>query len=248
MIEYNTLRAILGAFQVVIVYILWRNDIGYLWRFGLLMLASAAYNLAPSFPRSEDWQNFIQVPAFAILFGLTAAATLEFFAFLKRRTFVEERSALLGWAGTMGFVPVWIFWWWPGDDAYQNFMLIRQYALMWLAGSYLAAWIWLRAIRPIHAELKVADHGEFWGFWLIAGAAMASTTKWGAVWRFAQWQGAESVWRVVVAAVLIAQICICFAFCLNLWKWKASEADAAQVSLSGLPNLARFQQRRLLNP
>ncbi len=247
MLEYNTLRIVLGLSQLVLVWILWRVDIGYLWRFGLLMFANAAFNLAPAYPSSETWQWSIQIPVFVLLFGLTASATLEVFSFLRRRTFVEERLALLAWSGVMGLIPVWIFWWWPPDDLYQGFMLVRQYALMWLAGSYLAAWAWLRAIRPIHAELQIADHGEFWGFWLLSAVAMSSTTKWGAIWRFAEWKGGESLWRAACDTILLVQLVICAAFAFNLLRWVALDVGGIPGASFGPPDLERFQKRRLLH-
>ncbi len=246
MFEYHTLRACLGIMQIGIVWVLWRNDIGYLWRFGLAMLAGAVVNIAPAYPSNDAWKHYIQIPAYTVLLGITVDATLEFFAFLRRRTFIEERMALLGWAGVMGLIPVWIFWWWPGENAYQDFMLARQYALLWLASSYLCAWIWLRAVRPVHAELQIADHGEFWGFWLASAAAMASTTKWGIVWRFAQWRGGEDIWRMAVDAMLIAQICICFGFAVNLWRWRQA-SDVVQDEQDDPLSPAHFQRHRLLH-
>ncbi len=249
MTEYHTLRALLGLMQIGIVYVLWRNDIGYLWRFGLAMLASAVMNIAPAFPDDDGWKHFVQIPAYVVMLLLTAEATLEFFAFLRRRTFIEERSALLVWASIIGLIPVWIFIWWPGENLYQDFMLIRQYALMWMAGSYLAAWCWLRSVRPIHMELQISDHGEFWGFWLLTSAALASSTKWGVLWRFAEWRGGEPVWRVAVDVLLLGQICIGFAFCANLWRWRADKGDDAALNeQADPPSPAGYLPRRLLHP
>ncbi len=247
MFEYHALRVALGISELLLVWILWKNDIGYLWRFGLLMFAMSAANLAPAYPSDEAWQWAIQIPAYAAIFVLMAAVTVEFFAFLRRRTFIEERAALLSWSGVMGLIPVWIFWWWPGETLYQNIMLARQYALIWLAGTYLAAWIWLRAIRPIHAELQLADHGEFWGFWLISAAALSSTTKWGILWRFTQWEGGEQVWRAASDTVMLVQIVICAAFAFNLLKWKNLVSGVAPDESLYPQDPARFQQRRLLH-
>ncbi len=247
MAEYHTLRALLGIMQVAIVWILWKGDIGYLLRFGLVMFASAAWNLAPAFPYSAAWQHYIQIPAYVVMFSLMATATLEFFGFLRRRTFIEERSALLLWASVMGLIPVWIFWWWPGDDFYQSFMLARQYGLMWMAGAYLAAWCWLRAIRPVHAELRISDHGEFWGAWLVSAALLSSTTKWGVLWRYSQWKDGDVIWRTASDIIVLVQICICAGFVFNLTSWKAS-GDAAQDVPVGPQDPARYQTRRLLHP
>ncbi len=235
--------------QIGIVWLLWKNDVGYLLRFGLVMFASAAWNLAPSFPYNEDWQSFVQIPAYIILFALTASATIEFFGFLRRRTFLEERSALLLWASVMGLIPVWIFWWSPGgDDVYQNVMLARQYGLMWMAGAYLAAWCWLRAIRPVHAELRIADHGEFWGAWLVSTAVLSSTTKWGVLWRFSHWQDGDVVWRTASDIVILVQVCICAGFIFNLSRWKAEAGADVPVGLADPQSPGRFQTRRLLHP
>ncbi len=247
MLEYDTLRLVLGISQLVLVWILWRVDIGYLWRFGILMFASAAFNIAPAYPYNEAWQWAVQIPASVVLFVMTASATLEFFGFLRRRTFIEERMALLAWSGVMGLIPIWIFWWWPAENLYQGIMLARQYALMWLAGTYLSAWVWLRAIRPVHAELQIADHGEFWGFWLLSTAAMASTTKWGVIWRFAEWQGGELMWRAACDTILLVQLFICAAFAFNLLRWIALDVGSIPGAAFGPPNPARFQRRRLLH-
>ncbi len=248
MLEYNILRAWLGLMQLGIIWVLLKKDIGYLMRFGLVMFAGAAMNLAPAHPTDQTWKYLIQVPVYAILFGMTADATLEYFAFLRRRTFIEERAALATWAAIMGLIPVWIFWNWPGETWYQTFMLARQFSLMWLAAGYLAAWLWLRAVRPIHMELQITDHGEFWGFWLVTSAALSSTTAGGALWRFCQWQGSEGIWRMTSEALILMQICICFGFMLNLWKWKPAESsDVAPTALPDLRVPAPFQQRRPLH-
>jgi hypothetical protein len=229
MFEYNALRIALGLMQMGIVWILLKRDIGYLTRFGILMFASGALHLAPAYPEAETWKLYVQIPAYAVILFLTADATLEFFAFLRRRTFIEERSALLSFAVIVGLIPVWVFWGWFGDNWYQTAMLARQYILIWLTGGYIAAWLWLRAARPIHMEMRIADHGEFWGFWLLVTAAHASTTKWGVLWRFAQWKGSESIWRIAGDVLLIAQICICCGFVVNLWNWKLSAAVPAAL-------------------
>jgi hypothetical protein len=249
MFEYNALRIGLGLMQMGIVWILLKRDIGYLMRFGLVMFAGGVMNLAPAYPMDPTWKYLIQVPAYAILFAMMADATLEYFAFLRRRTFVEERSALILWSSIMGIIPVWILWQWPGANWYQTFMLARECALMWLAGAYLAAWLWLRAVRPIHMELQICDHGEFWGFWLVSAAALASTTKGGAIWRFAQWQGGEDTWRMTSDILLATQICICFGFMLNLWKWKpAEDAATAPAALSDPLAHQQFRPGRLQHP
>jgi hypothetical protein len=247
MFEFHALRALLGLMQIGIVWILLKRDIGYLWRFGITMFASAALNLAPSHPNSESWQQLIQIPAYVVIFILMGEATVELFAFLRRRTFIEERSALFSLAAVAGMIPVWVCWYWPGDDWYQSALLVRQYALMWLAGAYLTAWCWLRAVRPIHMELQIADHGEFWGFWLLSAAAHASTTKYGLLWRFAQWHDGESIWRITGDALLLAQLCICFGFMVNLWKWRNADGDVAQAGSPDLPALAPYHQRGLLH-
>ncbi len=247
MLEYNILRAWLGLMELGIIWVLLRKDIGYLWRFGVVMFASAAMHLAPVHPNSAAWQQFVQVPAYLLIFILTLEATFELFAFLRRRTFLEERGALIAWASVVGLIPVWVCWRWPGDDWYQSVMLVRQYALMWLAAAYLAAWGWLRAMRPIHMEQQVADHGEFWVFWLLISAAHASTTKYGTLWAFMDWQGSYAIWRIVGDFLTLAQICVCCGFMVNLWNWKP---DAAAVAPDESPDL-RYpepsQPRRLLH-
>lgn len=247
MLEFHALRALLGTMQIGIVWILLKHDIGYLWRFGVLMFACAASNIAPAFPHSEAWQKYVQFPAYVLIFWMTAEATLEIFAILRRRTFIEEHSALVAFSCVAGLLPVWVFWWWPGEDWYQTAMLARQYLLVWLTGGYVAAWFWLRKARPVHMEQRICDHGEFWAFWLLAATAHASTTKWGILWRFSQWRDAGALWRVVGDVLLMAQVVICFGFVLNLWKWRhVDENDPAQDEISGLHAPALF--RRLHPP
>ncbi len=245
MAEFHTLRVVLGLAQLVICAVLWRKSVGYLFKFGVLMFGSAALNLAPAHPMDNGWKYFIQIPAYAIAGVMTLDATLEIFAFMRRRTFIEERIALLTFAGIVGLIPVWVFWSWPGENWYQFVMLARQYYLMWLAAGYLAAWCWLRSARPIHMAMQVADHGEFWGCWLITSAALASTTKYGALWRFAKWAHGEGTWRVVSDAILLAQLCICCAFLFNLLNWKD---DAARDVSPYLPDPAPSRLRHQLNP
>jgi len=97
-------------------------------------------------------------------------------------------------------------------------------------------------------ELQIADHGEFWGFWLLAATAHASTTKWGLFWRFLEWQGSADLWRVTGDFLTLTQICICCGFLVNLWKWKRDDDEsAAPVVLSDLPSLEQFRRRRLLH-
>ncbi len=248
MFEYHALRATLGLLQIGILWILLKKDIGYLWRFGFVMFASAVMNLAPAHPNDRAWQQFVQTPVFLVLFILTAEATLELFAFLRRRTFVEERIALLAWSAVVGIIPVWICWYWPGDDWYQNVLLARQYALFWLAGGYWAAWFWLRAMRPVHIELQIAEHGQFWGFWLLFACAHASTTKYGAFWRFAAWGNSGELWRLTGDFLTLAQICICCGFAVNLWNWKQdADETAPPIELPDPLNPERFRRRRLLH-
>ncbi len=82
----------------------------------------------------------------------------------------------------------------------------------------------------------------------MTAAALSSTTAGGALWRFCQWQGSDGIWRMTSEALILMQICICFGFMLNLWRWKASDVAAAPAVSIDPPALARFQQRRLLRP
>jgi hypothetical protein len=245
MFEFHLMRTALGLIQLGIVAVLLHRDIGYLLRFGVLMFASAAMNLAPAHPTDDTWKYFVQVPAYAAILAMTIDATLEFFAFLRRRTFIEERSALLVFASIVGLIPVWVLWTWPGENWYQNAMLIRQFVLIWLASGFVVSWCWLRAVRPIHASVHICDQGEFWGIWLVSAAALSSTTKYGVLWKFAQWQGNETLWRVTSDAVLLAQICICCGFLFNCWNWKSD--DVAPVESPDPQAPAPYQQRRLLH-
>jgi hypothetical protein len=245
MFEISFLRAVLGLMQLAIVAVLLHRGIGYLLRFGALMFACAAANLMPASPHDDAWKYFLQVPAYAVILVLTADATLEFFGFLKSRTFIEERLALLTFAGFVGLIPVWIFWTWPGENWYQNVMLLRQYGLMALSAGFIVSWAWLRSVRPIHASRRLVDHGEFWGLWLISAAVLSSTTKYGALWKFAQWKGAETLWQVATEVVLLSQVCICCGFLFNLWNWKADAARAESID----PRAPEpFQLRHRLNP
>ncbi len=243
--EFHTLRAVLGLSQLAIVAVLLHRDIGYLLRFGVLMFASAAMNLAPAHPTDSTWKYFVQVPAYAVILGMTLDATLELFAFLRRRSFIEERVALLTFAGIIGLIPIWVIWTWPGENWYQNAMLFRHYFLMWMAAGFLAAWCWLRIARPIHMSLQIADHGEFWATWLITSAALAGTTKYGALWKVAQWQGGETVWRVASDALILSQVCICCGFLFNCWSWKPDAA--VQDALHGPQVPEPYRLRRPLH-
>jgi hypothetical protein len=247
MIEFHALRASLGLMQLAIVATLIHRDIGYLLRFGALMFASAAMNLVPAHPEDESWKYFLQMPAYLVILAITIDATLEMFAFLRRRTFIEERLALLSFAGIVGLIPVWICWTWPGDNWYQSAMLLRQYFLMWVASGFLAAWCWLRGARPIHMSQHIEDHGELWALWLMASAVLASTTKYGVLWKFAQWQGGSALWRIATDVALVAQAGICGGFLFNLRSWKADDV-AAPAALPDLLSPASPRLPRPLNP
>jgi hypothetical protein len=233
--------------QLSIVALLIHRDIGYLLRFGILMFASAAMNLAPAHPEDETWKYFLQMPAYLVILALTADATVEIFAFLRRRTFIEERLALLTFAGIVGIIPVWICWTWPGENWYQSAMLLRQYFLMWLTAGFLTAWCWLRGVRPIHMSQHIEDHGELWALWLMSSAVLASTTKWGVLWKFAQWQGGDTLWRIATDVALVAQAGICGGFLFNLRNWK-TDGVAVPIGLHGPQALAPSQLHRPLNP
>ncbi len=245
MLEFHLLRGVLGLMQLAIVAVMLHRDVGYLLRFGCLMFASAAVNLIPAHPDDAMWKYYVQIPAYAVILVLAIDSTFEFFAFLRRRTFAEERIALLTFAGIVGLIPVWLFWTFPGETWYQNVMLLRQYTLMALSAGFMVSWVWLRAVRPIHASRQIVDHGEFWGLWLITSALLASTTKYGALWKFAQWKGGDVLWQVSTEVVLLAQICICCGFIFNLTSWKG---DAAQVESPDPPIPALSPLLRQLRP
>jgi hypothetical protein len=242
MMEYQILRGSLGLLQVGIVWILRKKNIEHMPKLCALMSLSAVLNLCPAFPNSPLWKHYVQTPAFLFILCLTGAATVEFFGFLKSRTFIEERVALARWAATVGGISVWLFWsGWHPENWYQGIMLARQYVMVWLMGSFAAGWCWLVALRPIHMQLQTADHGQWWGGWLLLSSALAGTTKWGIVWRFIEWEGWEISWRTVSDCLIGAQIFVAAAIAVNLWYWREDAPSVcAQDDLDDLQSLERF--------
>ena len=237
MLEYHALRAVLGLAQLVLVWGIRRRDIGYLWWFGCLMYANGIFNLLPALPRATEWKHWIQIPMSIGTLALTIAATVEIFAFMRRRTFPQERSLLLCWAIVLAAIPVSAGWIWDAENWYQAVMIGRQYTLIGLACGFAGAWTWITWIRPIRIEHPIEHHGDMWFLWLVCSALLSTTTKGGIFWRLFPWDGGESIWRLSSDGLLIAQVWCAVGFALNLYHWRSGSPDATPIAISDPPVL-----------
>ncbi len=217
--ELNLIRAFLGITQLATAWLVWRRDVGYCFSFMLAMVAGGIFNLAPARPLDETWKHWVQVPSYAVMLALTIAATVEVFAFTRRRTFPRERRLMLGASAALAGAVLVAGWTWQPANWYQAFMVARQYALVALCVGYSASWVWVTCGRPLRMCGALAEHGVLWGIWLIAAALLSSTTK-GGLWQIMAPMTVGATWRTVGAILLLAQIWLCAGFALNLQRWR----------------------------
>jgi hypothetical protein len=195
------------------------------------MAVSGAWNLAPAMPNNETWKYLLQIPYTLIALGLTIAATVEIFAFMRRKTFREERILLLRLALLLAAIPVAATFFWSAQNWYQAVMIGRQYALIGLTGGFTGAWVWVTWLRPIRMESQIENHGDLWILWLACAAILATTTKGGIFWALFPREGGEMIWRLSSDALLFGQLWCCAGFALNLYQWRSNSADVAPVYL-----------------
>lgn len=192
------------------------------------MFLSGIWNIAPAFPRNEVWKHWLQIPVTVATLALTIAATVEIFAFMRRRTFREERILLARMALIIAAIPIVAGWFWAAENWYQAVMIARQYAFVGLTAGFAGAWVWVTDVRPIRIESPIESHGDLWILWLFDAAALSSTTKGGIFWQVFPREGGEPIWRLASDALLFAQIWCCIGFALNLYHWRST--------LSSIPN------------
>lgn len=220
--NYDLTRAFLGFSQLTVAWLTWKGDVGYLFGCFILMVASGVFNLAPAFPTDEMWKHWVQVPSYAVLLALTIAASVEVFAFTRRRTYPRERWMMLAASLALGGAVVVAGWVWEPETWYQAFMIGRQYVLILLTVGYSAAWVWVTCGRPVHIEAQIETHGTFWCVWLMAAALLSSTTKGGLWWQFFAWDGGQEIWRLTSGALMLAQIWLCVGMGINLRRWRGA--------------------------
>jgi len=230
--EYQALRLILGIAQLCAVRVLLRRDIGYCFWWGLYMYASAALNIAPAGFADANYKQFVQVPWFAALLLIQFAATLEVFAFLKRRTFPEERSALFGLSVVAGFAPIALRASWGPENWYQAFMLMRQYSVLTLVIGMACAGMWLWR-RPVKVEVQVEAHAWMWWVWCFSTSVLSSTTKGGLFWRVFSWEGGGNAWRYASDAMMVLQLALVVLFALNLRRWRTINHHSPRPCVPG---------------
>ncbi len=220
MTEYAAIRFALGVAQLAVAWLVWRRSVGYCFNLMVLMVAGGVFCIAPAYPNNEDWKQWVQVPSFAVLIGLTVAASVEVFAFLRRRTFSRERWLILAASSCISGAVVVAGWAWQPENWYQAFMLARQYALIALCVGYIASWVWVTSGRPVRMCNRLGEHGTLWCVWLVCVAVLSTTTKGGIWWSFYEWKGGEDVWRMTADMVMMAQIGVCAGLALNLQRWR----------------------------
>ncbi len=224
MTDYQILRLVLGVAESIVAYMVVRRSVGYCFGCGILMFFSAAYNISPSYVNEDFWKHYIQTPCLLFLLALTASATLDIFAFLRRRTFPRERGMLLTASVTIGCVPVFAGWMWHPENLYQALMIARQYILIGLAAGYASAWIWVTCARPVAMEKGLRWHGRIWTVWLSCAAVLATTTKGGLWWQVFKWEDGENSWRAASDVLLLGQITLCVMMVVNLQTWRRHHA------------------------
>ncbi len=228
MLEFHVLRAVLGGMQLFLVWMILRRNIGYIWWFAVLAGLSSVYNLVPSYPYSDAWKHWVQTPVLMAMLALSILATLEIFAFMRRRTFAEERALLLAWGIVLAAAPVVLAWLWTPANWYQAVMILRQYALMGLTTGYAGAWLWVTFMRPLRIERQIEEHGNLWLAWLLASSVLSSTTTGGLFWTIAPRD--EWTWRFVTGLMLCAQCWTCAGVALNLMHWRPVLDETLAVS------------------
>ncbi len=214
----DVLRAILGGLQLYIVWTVLRRNIGYVWWFAVLSALSGVYNLVPSYPYSDIWKHWIQTPVLMVTLALSILATFEIFAFMRRRTFAEERALLLAWGIVLAAAPVVLAWLWTPANWYQAVMVLRQYVLMGLTTGYAGAWLWVTWVRPLRIERQIEEHGSLWLAWLAASSVLSSTTTGGLFWLLAPRD--EWTWQYATGLALCAQCWTCVGVVINLKRWR----------------------------
>jgi hypothetical protein len=209
--------------QLYIVWLILRRDIGYIWWFAVLAGFNGVFNLLPSYPYSATWKHWIQTPVLMVSLALTILATLEIFAFMRRRTFPQERALLLAWGIVLAATPVMVAWIWTPANWYQAMMILRQYALIGLTSGYCGAWLWVTWMRPLRIERQIEEHGNLWLAWLAASSVLSSTTTGGLFWLFSPRD--EWTWKFVTGLGLCAQCWTCAGVMLNLKSWRTVLAE-----------------------
>lgn len=217
--DYSSIRLALGLAQLAVAWLVWRRSVGYTFGFMFLMVAGGIFNVAPAIPTDEIWKHWVQVPSYGVLLAFTIAATIEAYAFLRRRTFPRERWLILAFSAVLGAAVVLAGWRWQPDNWYQAVMLARQYALLALCIGHCVAWFWVTIGRPVRMEDQTETHGTLWCVWLLCAALTASTTT-GGLWRIAAPMTTGAEWRQIGCVLMVAQALICVMFALNLRRWR----------------------------
>ncbi len=215
---YHIARFLLAIFQGFAFREVRTRDLGYPFWFSLYAIGSALFNIFPAFPRELWWQSWVQFPYMAISLPVMIAATVELFAILPRRTFPQERHLLLVGSVVAGFLPVSLARGGTPEDAYQGFMLIRQYLLIALATAGGSAWWWVTRRRTLQIPPQVRRHGNLWCLWLALAAVLGSTTKGGLVWQVTPWVG--GTYRDLVNVLLLGQVGVMSGIWWNLRRWR----------------------------
>lgn len=223
--EYQLARFILGLAQLALALAIRKYRVGYLFWFAIFLWWSAAVNIAPSFPRSEFYKYFVQIPAYLISLALTVASTLDVFRFLPRRTFPQERRLLLAFSVVAGLLPVAAGWIWRATNGYQAVMIGRQYVLLAVTVAFWTAWIYLHHLRPLSISPVVRMHMLGWGWWLLSATGLAATTKGGLLWQVLQWPRGSWTWRALSVYLILAQLLILWRMSVNLRSWPVVSPD-----------------------
>ena len=235
MTEFHILRFASGALESILIIIIIRQRVGYLWRFMLLLWTSATAHIIPSLMWSAAWRERIQTPLLTVIFLLATASTFDLFRFLRPRTFPGERRLILAASVAAGLVPVVAGWYWKPETWYQGAMLARQYLWILLLVGTCTAWICIRHLRPVQIPDLCSIHAILWMGWLLAGIPEVCSAKGGLLWMLFPWNGGLTIWRTANDATLTARAVLIVVWAASLLRRKIVYA---QEPLDDSPVLA----------
>lgn len=155
--EYQYLRYALAALQLCACVQIFRRRITYLAVFACCLFADALSNcISQDLMRSGYWRR-VWLPLAIINLAMRFATSIDLFAFLRGRMIQEERRLLLAWAALVGALMIGCGWVWVPKNWFQGFATVRQYLMIGLSVGTVAAWAYVRHLRPVQLSANIGQ-------------------------------------------------------------------------------------------
>lgn len=190
MLVYQCFRIVVGVAELCLAGLIVKRNVGGLLTLALFLYWTGVSDVIPAMVENPYWWRLVWLPLAAIRLILAVAVSLELIFTVRLKA---ERRWLFAFAGCIAGMIEFAGWKFAPSNTFQALAILRQYALLGIAGASWSAWWYLRKIRQTDAA-SGWSFGSTWIAWSVVSFLGSVNTRGGLLWAVFEWKGGRTIW------------------------------------------------------